>query len=139
MATTLELIHVIGLVIVDTTNQVIAVLATTRTRVVLGSISLAIVVTRVHQLLGTDITQQRIAVIGLVTVDIINQGIPVSAIILPLVVQDNISLVIAVIHVALFHQMATTLELIHVIGAVIQDTINRVTRVSVITITTPVV
>jgi hypothetical protein len=72
---------VIGAVTVDFISQeTLASVITTTIHVGLDSISLVIVVTRVHQLLGTDITQRLIAVIGLVRADTTNQAIAVSVI-----------------------------------------------------------
>jgi hypothetical protein len=79
MATTLELIHVIGLVIVDTTNQVTLVSVTTQIPVVLDNTSLealVILVTQHHQI---HTTQRVVPVIGVVVVGILDQGIAVSA------------------------------------------------------------
>jgi hypothetical protein len=129
---------VIGAVIQDITNLGIRVSAIILPLVVQDNISLVIVVTHVHQHLGTDIIQRLIVVTGTVIVDTTNLGIRVSAIILPPVVQVSTLLAIVVIHVVLLHQMVTTQQQIHVIGAVIQDITNQGTLVSVITRTSVV-
>ena len=76
--TILQQTHVIGHVIVDTTNQAIHVSAATRPPVVLDNISLETAVTLVTLLHQMHTTQPLEHVIGVAVLDTLDQGIHVS-------------------------------------------------------------
>jgi hypothetical protein len=80
MVIILQLIHVTGIVTADTTNQGIVVSVITRTLVVLDSISLEALATHVTQPPLIHTIRRAARVIGVVVVDILDQGIVVSAI-----------------------------------------------------------